>query len=69
MNTSSLIINIQPNSTKKTVTIEMDALRFERVAANLGFFNKEFIKSLESAERQIATKKLRKLNSLRDLRS
>ncbi|MBI3631769.1 MAG: hypothetical protein HY219_02795 [Candidatus Staskawiczbacteria bacterium] len=68
MNTATLTIAIQPNPAKSKVTIEMDALSFERVAANFKLFNKEFIESLERAEKQITTKKLKKLRSLSDLR-
>lgn len=69
MSTSSLTITVQPRPAKKKIVIEMDAGRFERVAADLGLFNQEFIESLGNAEKEVAQKKLRKLRSLRDLRS
>ncbi len=71
MANSSLTINIRPKSVKTSekVIIEMDVNRFERLAADFGFFNRELLESLERAERQVSQKKIKRLHSLRDLRA
>ena len=48
--------------------MELDAERFERLAADLGLFNSEFVSSIERAEKEIAEDKVRRLRSLKDLR-
>ena len=48
--------------------MELDAERFERLAAGLGFFNFEFVASIDRAEEEIAQKKTKRLRSLKDLR-
>ena len=50
------------------VLVEMDADRFEKLAADLGFFSKEFLKSLERAEKDVKAGRIRKIQSLRQLR-
>lgn len=50
------------------IIVELDADKFERLAANFGSFNSAFLKSIERAEREIAQGKGKALKSLRDLR-
>lgn len=50
------------------VLVEMDADRFEKLAADLGFFTEDFLKSLERAEKDIRAERLKKINSLKELR-
>lgn len=51
-----------------TFQIEIDADRFERLAAGLGLFGKDFLKSLDRAEADIRRGRVNRLQSLRDLR-
>ena len=53
---------------KEKVRVELDAERFERLAAGLGFFNSEFITSIDRAEQEIAQRKTKRLRNLKDLR-
>lgn len=46
----------------------MDADKFERLAANLGFLNTEFLKSLEEAEKDYKAGRIKKIKSLKELR-
>ena len=64
---ASLEFTITQKSPKK-VTIEFDADKFERLAASFGFLNPELIKRLDKAERDVKAGKIRKINSLKDLR-
>lgn len=50
------------------VLIEMDADRFEKLAADFGFFSKDFLKSLEQAEKDVKAGRVRKIQSLKELR-
>jgi len=50
------------------VLVEMNADRFERLAAEFGFFGKEFLKSLERAEKDVKAGRIRKIQSLKQLR-
>jgi len=63
---ATLTIEQKPSSQK--IRIEIDRVQFERLASSLGLFNKEFLESLEHAEREIAQRKTKPLRSLRDLR-
>lgn len=53
---------------KKTTTVELDADQFERMAANFGFFNQNFLDSLEQAEMEIKEGDVHELISLDDLK-
>lgn len=66
--TKQLTLTIRPKLNHKRVVIELDADRFERLAANLGFFHPEFLKSLDRAEREITAGKTKRLKNLRVLR-
>ena len=52
----------------KKVLIEMDADRFEKLAADFGFFNPDFLKSLDRAEKDVRAGRIYKLKSLKELR-
>lgn len=62
-----LTINI-PQQKSRKVRVEINPERFERLAANLGLFQKEFLESVARAENEIAAGKTRRLSDLRDLR-
>ena len=51
----------------RRVTIEVDIDQFERLAANLGFFNPEFLKSLNRAEKDIKDGRVQQIHSLSHL--
>ena len=42
----------------------MDTKKFEKLAAAFGFFNSEFLKSLDRAEKDYNSGKIRKIKSL-----
>jgi hypothetical protein len=66
---TTLNLTIRPHQARsRKFIVELDADRFERLAAGLGLFNRQFLASLERAEREIAQGKARRLRSLRDLR-
>ncbi len=64
---NSLTITAKP-AAKRRITIELDANRFERLAADLGLLRKEFIDSVDHAEQEIVQGKARRLHSLKDFR-
>ena len=66
---NSLSIKIKPkiNHSQK-VLIELNADKFERLAANFGFFSQEFLESLENAEKDYKKSRIRKIKSLKELR-
>ena len=63
---SSLELTIKKRNNR--VLVEMKADRFERLAAEFGFFGKEFLKSLERAEKDVKAGRIRKVQSLKQLR-
>lgn len=66
---ASLTVTIKPriNHSQK-ILVEMDAEKFERLAANLGFFSSEFINSLNQAEKDYKAGRVKKIKSLKELR-
>jgi len=66
---ASLTITIKPRKKEKKIIIEMDLDKFERLAASLGFFNPEFLKSLKKAEKDYKAGRIKKIKSLKELRS
>ena len=67
MNLLSLKIKPKLNHSKN-VLIELNVDKFERLAANFGFFSQEFLESLENAEKDYKKGKMRKIKSLKELR-
>lgn len=64
-----LTLTIRPIAKRKQkVRVELDAERFERLAAGLGFFTSQFVASVDRAEKEIAEGKTKRLRSLEDLR-
>ncbi len=63
---SSLELTIKKRNNR--VLVEMNADRFERLAAEFGFFGKEFLNSLERAEKDVKAGRIRKVQSLKQLR-
>jgi hypothetical protein len=62
-------ITIKARNGSRKVLVEIDANRFERLAANLGFFSQDFLKSLDRAEQDYTAGRIRKVRSLKNLRS
>ena len=56
------------NATTQKLVLELDAAQFEKLAADFGFFNPEFLKSLECASVDERTGRVRTLKSLKELR-
>lgn len=66
---SAMTINIHSNSTgQKKISIELDADKFERLAAGLGFFNPAFLASIDRAEKDYRAGRTREVSTLRELR-
>ncbi|OGZ22860.1 MAG: hypothetical protein A3A08_00735 [Candidatus Nealsonbacteria bacterium RIFCSPLOWO2_01_FULL_41_9] len=57
-----------PEKIGKKMLIEIDADKFERLAANLGFFNPDFLTSLDRAGKDVRAGKIYKLKSLKGLK-
>lgn len=66
---TALNFNIQQKTNGRKIIVEMDIDKFEKLAADLGFFQPEFIKSVDRAEREIIQKKTKRLRSLKDLQN
>lgn len=65
----SLNITIKQNKNRsRKATIEFDADKFEKLAALFGFFNPDFLKSLEESEKDYKEGRFFKIKSLKDLR-
>ncbi len=66
----ALTLTMMPLAVRRgrKVRVELDAERFERLAAGLGFFTPAFVASIERAEREITEGKTKRLRSLKDLR-
>jgi len=67
---SSLTLTIKKdNGQKRRILVEIDAGQFERLAAQFGFFGDDFLRSIDQAEKDIRAGRIRKVKSLRELRS
>ncbi|MEK7118203.1 MAG: hypothetical protein AAB869_01190 [Patescibacteria group bacterium] len=65
---NSLAITVKPKTNKRTFRIEMDADRLERLVANFGLFNPDFLKSIARAEDDYKAGRAKRIRSLRELR-
>lgn len=59
---------IRTSSVGKKIFVELDANKFERLASHLGFFNPDFLKSVDRAERDYKDGRVREVASLSQLR-
>ena len=50
------------------MVVEMDADRFEKLAADFGLFSEDFLNSLGRAERDVKAGRLTKIKSLKQFR-
>lgn len=67
MQTLTLKIKYPIRKSKK-IQIDIDANHFEKLAADFGFFNPDFINSLEHADDDIKAGRVKKITALRVLR-
>lgn len=65
---NTLPITIKKNNSQD-ITIKMDASKFERLAANFGFFNPDFLQSLSRSEKDFKNGSVKKIKSLKELRT
>jgi len=67
---ASLTITIKPQEVNhpKRMLVEMDVEKLEKLASALGFFNPEFLKSLDRAEKDYKAGRIKKIKSLKELR-
>ena len=63
---NKLAVEIEKRKTK--IWVELDADKLERLANVLGFYNPDFLQSVERAERDYSAGKTKKITSLRALR-
>lgn len=65
----SLDVTLKPVSVgSRKIRIEVDADKFERLAADFGLFNPDFLKSLDRAEGDYRAGRVEKITSLKALR-
>lgn len=67
MTTLALTIKTAPRARQRKVVVEMDASKLERLAANFGLLNPDFLASVARAERDYETGRVRKVRSLKEL--
>lgn len=65
---TTLPMTIKKNGAQD-ITIKIDANKFEKLAATFGFFNPDFLKSLNRAEKDFKNGSTKKIKSLRELRT
>lgn len=65
---STLDLNVKTQKNRR-ISIELDADKFEKLAANFGFFNPDFEKSIDRAEADYKAGRIIKIKSLKTLRS
>lgn len=66
---ASLNITIkQANRRSHKTVVEFDADQFEKLAGMFGFFNPDFLESLDRAEKDVKAGRVKRLKSLIDLR-
>jgi hypothetical protein len=66
---ASLTLTVNPfiELRQHKLSVELDAHQFERLAANFGFFNPDFIKSLDRSEADERAGRVKKIKSLSSL--
>lgn len=55
-----------PDHTKKFL-VEIDAQKLEKLAADFGLFNPDFLKSIEMAEKDYRAGRFKKIKSLKEI--
>ena len=66
---ASLGITIKTESNlARKIVVELDADKLEKLAAGFGFFNPDFLESIDRAEKDYKYGRVRKVKSLKELR-
>lgn len=65
---ASMNIQIKNNTQSQKMIIEMDANKFEKLAASFGFFSDDFCDSIEKSEKDYKAGRVRKIKSLSSLK-
>ena len=65
---SQLQVKIQTRPQSNKLLLEIDAEKLERLAANFGFFNPDFLKSVDKAELDYEQGRFCQIKSLKELR-
>lgn len=52
----------------RKILVEIDADKFERLAADLGLFSSGFLKSLERSDKDYKTGRIKKIKSLKEIK-
>lgn len=65
----SLGLKLKTRTRSRRINVEVDAGGLERLLAGFGWFGTDFLKSLARAERDYGAGRVRKISSLRQLRS
>lgn len=64
-----MTITVKSNLNRsRKILVEIDADKFERLAANLGLFSSEFLKSLERSDKDYKTGRIKKVKSLKEIK-
>jgi len=63
----SLNITIKQGKNRSKKMVEFDVRQFERLAAALGMFSPDFLRSLARSEKDYKEGRFRKIKSLKDL--
>lgn len=61
-------ITVERKPKSKSVIVEIDIDRLERLAASLGLLSSSFVDSISRSEKEIALGQTKRLRSLRELR-
>lgn len=67
MNSTTLAVRAPVKGGSDRFLIEIDAERFEKLAADLGFFNPDFLQSIDRSEADYRAGRFKKLKSLKEL--
>jgi len=63
---ASLTVKVKDKSSNKLL-LELNSNNFERLLADFGFFSSDFLKSIDKAEKDYKTGKVKKIKSLQEL--
>ena len=63
--TAQFIVRTEPK--KQNFSVKLDVSAFERMAANFGMFNPDFLKSVDQAEEEYQKGKFRRVHSLGEI--
>ena len=67
MSSTTLSIQAPVKGGRDKFIVEINAERFEKLAADLGFFNPDFLESIDRSEADYRAGRFKKLKSLKEL--